>query len=103
MSGPLTAATLDAILEEHGLTLQQLTTLCAVDYSWISQHIEEGLLTPIQHGHEWRFSSATLLRVRRIIAVERQFEAAPELAALVADMQEEIDSLRRRLRRAGLE
>lgn len=103
MSGSLTAIALDAVLEEHGLTLQQLATLCAVDHDWVSRHIEEGLLTPSQHGGEWRFSSATLLRVRRIANIERQFEALPELAALVADMQEEIDDLRRRLRRAGLE
>ena len=30
------------------------------------------------------------------------FDAAPELAALVADMQEELEELRARLRRAGL-
>ncbi len=43
MSGPLTAATLDAILEEHGLTLQQLATLCAVDYNylWIVQRFKK--------------------------------------------------------------
>lgn len=103
MSRSLTAIAIDAILEEQGLTLQQLAALSAVDHEWISQHIAEGLLTPSQHGGEWRFSSATLLRVRRIANIERQFEALPELAALVADMQEEIDDLRRRLRRAGLE
>jgi chaperone modulatory protein CbpM len=31
--------------------------------------------------------------------IEREFEAAPELAALVADMLAEIDELRARLRR----
>lgn len=103
MSGSLTAIAIDAILEEHGLNLQQLAALSSVDCEWISQHVEEGLLTPCEHGGEWRFSSATLLRVRRIANIERQFEALPELAALVADMQEEIDHLRRRLKRAGLE
>jgi len=103
MSGSLTTIAIDAILEEHGLTLRQLAALAAVDHEWISHHVAEGLLTPSRHGEEWRFSSATLLRVKRIAAIERQFEALPELAALVADMHEEIDDLRRRLRRAGLE
>lgn len=94
---------LDAVLEEHGLTLQQLTSLGEVDLEWVSRHIAEGQLAPQRHGGEWRFSSAMLLRVRRIAALERDFEAVPELAALVVDMQEEIDGLRRRLRRAGLE
>jgi chaperone modulatory protein CbpM len=35
--------------------------------------------------------------------LERDFEAVPELAALVADLLEEMDALRTRLRRAGLE
>jgi chaperone modulatory protein CbpM len=35
--------------------------------------------------------------------VERNFDAGPELAALVADMLDEIDLLRGRLRRAGID
>jgi chaperone modulatory protein CbpM len=35
--------------------------------------------------------------------LERDFDAVPELAALVADMLEEIDELRARLRAAGIE
>jgi chaperone modulatory protein CbpM len=34
--------------------------------------------------------------------LERDFDAVPELAALVADLLEEMDTLRARLRRAGL-
>ncbi|MCQ8116880.1 chaperone modulator CbpM [Methylomonas rosea] len=95
---------IDAVLEDSGLTLQQLATICAVEPEWVTRHIEDGLLNPLpQQQSEWRFSSAHLVRVRRIVSLERNFEAVPELAALVADMQEEIDELRRRLRRAGLE
>jgi len=36
-------------------------------------------------------------------ALERDFNAVPELAALMADLLEEMDLLRLRLRRAGLE
>ncbi len=103
MSGSLISATLDAVLEENGLTLQQVARLCVVDHAWISQHVEDGLLSPSQQGTEWRFSSSSLLRMRRIATIEHQFDATPELAALVADLQEEIDELRRRLLRAGLE
>jgi len=95
---------IDAVLEDSGLTLEQLAAICAVEPDWIVRHIEEGLLDPLpQHSNEWRFSSTSLLRVRRIVVLERDFEAVPEMAALVADMQEELDTLRRRLRRAGLE
>lgn len=97
-------ALIDAILEDGGLTLEQAAALCSVEPEWIVRHVEEGLLEPIPHPpSQWRFSSTHLLRVRRIVVMERDFEAIPELAALVADMQEEIDKLRRRLRQAGLE
>jgi chaperone modulatory protein CbpM len=43
-----------------------------------------------------------MLRARRMLEVERAFDAAPELAALVADLLEELDTLRARLSRAGL-
>ena len=93
-----------AVLENSGLTLQQLAAICAVEPEWVTKHIEEGLFNPLlQQQSEWRFSSAHLVRVRRIVSLERNFKAVPELAALVADIQEEIDELRRRLRRSGLE
>lgn len=94
---------IDAVLES-GLTLEQLAAICAVEPEWITRHVEEGLLDPLpQQQTESRFSSAHLMRVQRIVSLERNFEAVPELAALVADMQEEIDELRRRLHRAGLD
>lgn len=95
---------INAILEEGGLTIEQLAALCAVDPQWIKLHTEEGLLEPLAKSqNEWRFSFTSLTRVRRIAVLERDFDAVPELAALVADMQEEIEQLRRRLRQAGLE
>jgi len=41
------------------------------------------------------------LRVRRMREIERTYDAAPELAALVADMLEQMDDLRARLKRAA--
>lgn len=50
----------------------------------------------------WRFGSRALARVRQMRRIERDFDAVPELAALVADLVDEIDELRARLHRAGL-
>jgi chaperone modulatory protein CbpM len=88
------------------LTLEQLCSACALERDWLVLRVREGLIraegdadTP---GSEtWRFTTATLTRVRRMREIERSYEAAPELAALVADMLEQIDELRARLRRAG--
>lgn len=96
--------TLDAIPEESYLTLEEIAAICAVQADWLILHIQEGYLEPLpDSANEWRFSSAGLLRVRRILQLERDFEAVPELAALVADMQEEIAKLKQRLHCAGIE
>ena len=96
--------TLEAVPEETYLTLKEIAAICAVQEDWLILHIQEGYLEPLPHvENEWRFSSAGLLRVRRILQLERDFDAVPELAALVADMQEEITKLKLRLHCAGIE
>jgi len=101
---PPSDITLDAVPEESYLTLEEIAALCAVQADWLILHIQEGYLEPLAHTqNEWRFSSAGLLRVKRILQLERDFEAVPELAALVADMQEEIAKLKLRLHCAGIE
>lgn len=92
-----------AILEDACLTIEQFCTVCAIEEQWIVRHVEEGLFSVSGTAvREWRFSSADLRRAQRMRALERDFDAAPELAALVADMLEEIDQLRAQLRRGGL-
>ncbi len=85
------------------LTLEQHCSVCALERDWMVVRVREGLI-PAQgeSDAEWRFTTTTLARVRRMREIERTYEAAPELAALVADMLEEMDALRARLRRAGL-
>ncbi|HAO31765.1 MAG TPA: chaperone modulator CbpM [Candidatus Competibacter sp.] len=93
-----------AILEDSCLTLDQLAGACAVSPDWVRVHVEEGLLMN-QDGDgngEWRFTRRELWRARHLHRLERDFDASPELAALVADLLEELESLRARLQRAGL-
>jgi len=85
------------------LTLEQLCSVCALEREWLVVRVREGLI-PAQgeSDTEWRFTTTTLARVRRMREIEKSYDAAPELAALVADMLEEMDALRARLQRAGL-
>lgn len=85
------------------LTLEQLCSVCALERDWLVVRVREGLIPATGTSDaEWRFTTTTLARVRRMREIERSYDAAPELAALVADMLEELDALRARLRRAGL-
>ena len=91
------------ILEDACLTLEQLCAACALEREWLIRHVEEGLI-PVSGTAlaEWRFTTTHITRARRMREIERTYDAAPELAALVADMLEEMDTLRARLRRTGL-
>ncbi len=80
-----------------------IAAACAVEPEWLARHLDEGLFPQVASiAGTWRFSSANLVRARRMRRLERDFDAVPELAALVADVLEEMDELRVRLRRVGL-
>ncbi len=92
-----------SLMEDTWLTLEQVAAACPVEPAWLLRHLEEGLFPHAESvAGVWRFSGPALLRTRRMRQLERDFEAAPELAALVADLLEEVDDLRGRLRRAGV-
>ena len=62
------------------------------------ERLEAGLLQGEQSGGRWLFTSSTVLRARRLARLESSFDADPELAALTADLIEEVAVLRQRLR-----
>ena len=105
-------------LEEAALTADELAHACSVQTAWVIEHVQAGLLvgisvtsvssvnsvssvtsatTPMATAPEMRFTSPELVRARRLLALERNFDANPELAALAVDLIEEVEYLRRRL------
>ncbi|MEW5892151.1 MAG: chaperone modulator CbpM [Pseudomonadota bacterium] len=90
------------LLDESWLTLEQVAAACDVEADWLLAHLEAGLFPHAESvAGVWRFAEEALLRARRMRSLERDFEAVPELAALVADLMEESDRLRARLRQLG--
>lgn len=88
-----------SLLDDNWLPLEQVAAACRVDAEWLLRHIDEGLLPQVESvAGIWRFSGAALLRARRMRRLESDFDAVPELAALVADLLEELDRLRGQLR-----
>lgn len=87
------------VLGDDGLSLLELARCCRVSADWLSARVEAGVLQP-QHGGaaaDWRFGTATVQRVRRIRQLEHTYDADPQLAALAADLMEEVAWLRRQL------
>ncbi len=83
------------------LDISELAQACRVAPEWVHLRLFAGLLTaeiPASLA-EVRLDSRTLVRARRMHAIERDFEANPELAALVVDLIEELDALKCRLQR----
>jgi chaperone modulatory protein CbpM len=92
-----------SLMEDSWLTLEQVAAACGVEPAWLRRHLEAGLFPHAESvAGIWRFSGAALARARRMRCVERDFDAVPELAALVADLIEEMDALRAQLRRSRL-
>lgn len=92
-----------ALLDDARLTVDELAQACASEPAWVVARVEAGFLCRIEiaeHG-AWRFASAELARARRLRAMEQDFDANPELAALVVDLIEEVRQLRHQLGRTG--
>ena len=92
------------LIDDVTLTIVELANACSVEYTWVVQHVEDGLLQCTDHAvaaavsrantTEWRFASAALIRARRLANIERTFDANAEVAALVVDLLEEVATLR---------
>ncbi|MDE1950691.1 MAG: MerR family transcriptional regulator [Burkholderiales bacterium] len=89
----------EAVFDETGLSLEELCRCFALAPGWVEERVQAGLLSEVSGAPgTWRFDAVTLRRVRVMAQIERDFDAVPELAALVADLQEEVARLRRRVR-----
>lgn len=87
------------LVDDAWLTLEQVAAACGVSPAWLQYRIELELFPDAESvAGVWRFSGACLLRAKRMRRLERDFDALPELAALFADLLEERDALRSRLR-----
>ncbi|GKS69194.1 chaperone modulatory protein CbpM [Nitrosomonas sp. PY1] len=89
------------LLENAMLDLDRLARCCHVSREWIIEHVQCGVLLNDDYMKAdpttWIFDSRSLIRVKRIIRVERDFECHPELAGLVADLIEEVEVLRTKI------
>lgn len=89
------------LLDDVALTLDEFARACRADRTWVVERVTAGVLTCVV-AEPPRFTSRDLQRARRVLELERMFDADPELAAIVADLMDEVERLRARLRRAGL-
>ena len=103
----LVSAQLGEVLDGSVFSAEELARACGVAPQWVHARVQADVLqvdsaSGLALG-SWRFDSVTLVRARRIAQLESTFEADPQLAALTADLIEEVIRLRRRLAALGFE
>jgi chaperone modulatory protein CbpM len=95
------------IVDEVTLNVDDLARACSVEQTWVIDHVRDGALQCVELTHaqateanevdQWRFASPALSRARRLLNIERTFDANPEVSALVVDLLEEVTALRKQL------
>ncbi|MDR0274023.1 MAG: MerR family transcriptional regulator [Burkholderiaceae bacterium] len=93
------AVPMTELLDEAALGLHEFARCACLAPEWVLTHVQAGVLQPASGASaaQWRFASATVLRARRIAELEHIYDADPQLAALAADLIEEVAALRRAL------
>ena len=85
------------VLGDAAFSAEELARACRVPLGWVHERVEAGVLQVNPATGAWRFDSTTVVRARRIAGLEECFDADPQLAALTADLIEEVLALRKRL------
>ncbi|MGZ8161338.1 MAG: chaperone modulator CbpM [Methylobacter sp.] len=90
------------VIEEDDLTLGQLCRACDASADWIISLVEESIVEP--HGEDiqlWRFSGASIRRVRSALRLQRDLGVNLAGIAVALDLMEEIENLRAHIKVLG--
>jgi chaperone modulatory protein CbpM len=94
----------NVIGDEGSLSIEEVARACQVESQWVCELVAEGVLDPDGHGASaWRFRAADLRCALRIARLRRDFGASLDAVAVMLELLDEIEWLRTRLRRAGLD
>ncbi len=89
--------------QEVRLTIHELAAACRIEPGWVIDRVRAGLIEVSDPADpdRWLFADLHLTRVRCMVSMERDMDANPEVAALVADLVAEVRELRARLTGRG--
>ena len=87
----------DVIHADQALTLTDIAQACGLGERWIVMLVDADILTVSGADQSlWRFESHQLSRARRAFRLHRDFEASLNAVALILDLLDELEPLRRR-------
>ena len=80
------------------LTMTELCRFCDADSAWVVELVEHGALDPQNtSATEWEFHAISIARARKARRLQRDFEVNAAGIAVILDLLEERDALRRAL------
>lgn len=75
--------------------VNELCTLCRVEYEVVHEMVEEGVLIPEGASPEtWRFNAVAIKRIQVTLRLQNDLRVNLPGAALALDLLEELDELR---------
>jgi len=82
------------VIDGEMLQTEEVARLCCVTTHWVHTRVEQEILHAVMRDGTYFFSSQMLYRAKQVANIEHQYDADPQLAALVADLVEEVRTLR---------
>ena len=96
MTSTITYLTGSILDEEIECSLRDLCRICNVPTEMIQDMIDEGLIRPRGSGpREWRFTGIEIRRIQVSLRLQRDLRINLPGCALVLDLLEEIEELRK--------
>ncbi len=96
MTEKITYLTGFVIDEEMECSLRDLCRICNIQTEIVQDMIDEGLISPTgSEPVEWRFSAVEIRRIQVSIRLQRDLRVNLPGCALVLDLMEELEELRR--------
>lgn len=90
----------DVFDDQQRLTLDELSQLCGTRTTLIVELVEEGVLEPTDvHASHWVFRGSCIKQVQTAARLQRDLNVNMPGIALALELLEELESLRRQVRR----
>jgi chaperone modulatory protein CbpM len=89
------------LLEGEVLKLEEMARICGVSVQWLHERVEQEVIHAVDKQGFYYLECSSVVRIQQVSHIEQTYDADPQLAALVADMTEEIRRLKRQIRSLG--
>lgn len=84
--------------EQTQFTLRQVCRILSTGEETVIQIVREGIVEPAEPGRDaWTFTGSAIGRIQTVLRLQRDLEINLAGAALVIELLDEIEALRRRL------